>query len=459
MKVGSLLLFLLVPALCLQVNKSVSGSPLLDVGQTLKIELVVVTDKPTLIDRIEDPLPLSMDASGYPTGCSVFNGMLKCMSGMEIEGRIAIAYTLTAKAKDKRVALEPARVYYEENKIPSTEISNSIQTSYSIGPPELNFTTRRVLIDGLEQTEPYLALPESPISLTFGLKNSGAVPAENVTLSISINQWGLLNNEMVDGLQPDEEKPVRISFSAPKNEGSAEADVKVTWTDPILHRAREITLRIPLTVGRPRVKADRSLELKWVNIDDALVPLIVMQYSLKNTGKLPAKVVLEQEVPELDELKIEPSGTTMDRNTTITLKLEPGESAAVLVQGKATGRQNVEVPSSTVQYYDSRDYAYEAFTWNAETVTVSYSVWATLYSFIGPFGVAVKLLLLGLLIVLSVTTYHLYKSEQPNWYLPIIPLLLVLVLLYSYFVIEGLGWLFELLLLPFSFVVSKATGG
>jgi hypothetical protein len=437
-----------------EVNKSITGSPLLDIGQTLTVKTVISTDQALIIDRVEDPIPGSMDVSDYPSGCSVQMNLLRCDYGTEVEGKITITYTLIAKSKDKKIPLEQARVYYETDGIPSAAISNVIPTSYYIGPPELNLTSQRIIIDGIEQSPPYMALPESSISFSFAVKNSGAVNAENVTVAISINQWGILQQESEEPFQPSEERAASISFTAPKSEGSATVEVKLSWTDPILFQYKEIEFDIPIEVSRPKVKVTRLLELKWVNIEDELTPIIFLQYNLRNQGKLPAKVVLEQEVPDLENLEIDPQGITRGRNTTIQLQLDAGESAQITLQGEVIGKEQLTVPASVMDYYDSRDYQYETFAWDSETVQISYSIWATLYSLVGPFGVMGKVLILTLFIICAVTLYRLYKVQQENWYWIVLPLFIISLFIVSYFVIEGLTWLFEIIIAPIGWIIE-----
>lgn len=458
MRLTVFLLLLLLPGLAVSVNKSVEGPHLLNIGQELTVRVSVQTDGPLLIEKIEDPIPTVMEASGFPASCAIQGDRLVCSYGNEIEGKVTIPYTLTAKQKSRLVVFDSARVFYKEGDIPSTVSSPPVTSMYYIGPPELNFSSMRILVDNKQQEPPLMALPESPIETTISIKNNGAVAAENVTLSVSVAGWGITKTQRLTDILPEEDRPFKESFIAPKNEGSSQLVVVVKYLDPIDHVAREATTTVPISVARPHVNVERTTRLEWVSQAEGVIPTILIKFTMKNEGKLSATVELKQELPQLNNLQIEPTGQTVGRNTTISLELKPGESNTVSIRGTAEGMNVVVVPSASVSYFDSRGYKYESFSWGSEEIAVKKSIWALLYGVIAPFGIWSRLGAIIIFVFSSIVAWRFYQVDDDRWKWILVPALVGLLLVITFFKIEGLKWLFDVALSPIQLVINIIKG-
>ncbi|MFH0961650.1 MAG: hypothetical protein V1820_03135 [archaeon] len=374
----AVLLLVLSPGLSLlSVSKGVFGTnSTVDFGERVNVRVSVLSSAPVKLDRLEDPLPPEFSPINLPPSCSFSSGTVFCPFGYEANN-FTIEYSAVAVGAGQKVVFHPAKLYYySEDGLPESRASNEIDGVFYVGRALLNLTISIKEVDGVEVLQPYL-LPGSLFKVGVSVRNSGALPAEEVSLHLpSPAGWNLTSGRVssaIGTLRSGESQGVVAVFRAPAlgenfTEGALDLNYTATWKDSFGKVGRA---EFPLLVflSKADVSAKRTVELKWRRTEvGELQALLEVTIELKNRGTAESLISISQGVPGNVEKSAIVSALTLPGNE------EKKLSAVSLVSG-----DKVVVPAGFANYSDARGNKYPGHAFPAEEIKIETSIWAKVY--------------------------------------------------------------------------------
>jgi hypothetical protein len=427
------LLVLSISFAAVSVTKQVSGEKVVDFGEKLHVRISFVSDATIRLEKLEDPVPDEFSALNFPPACSFATGQLTCPFGYD-SANATLEYDLVAVGAGQKVVFLPARLSYRNTDgLAESKSSNEIDGVYYVGRALINASVSQVEVDGAQVLQVY-ALPNSKMKLGVSAKNSGALSAENVVLSLSIpSGWNLTSGKTVvpiGALASGDSRGLLAAMKAPDvaafSEGTIELNYTVSWKDG--GSARAISEPVTIFMVRPELEAKRTISTKWRRTSNgSLQSLVDVSIELRNKGSAEAAVSIVQPVP----LAVESSSIVP------SLKIS-GKGSETLKSLSLVSAQKVQIGAGLVNYTDSIGNIYPGFSFQAEEVPIERSVWAAIYLLASPWfptaQIIAAVVLIGGLILIPLFGKNKYLL------LAMAALILAAALLLASTVVIWFGW-------------------
>lgn len=354
------------------VRKTVEGPTLLDFGERLKVTVTIDTGTESVrLGGLTDPIPDGFTADITGSSCSQSASYdVTCNFGSAVvNGTYVMSYSLVAVKPVEEVHIKKAILQYSQldSSLSLQKSSNQIGDFYTVGPPMVNLT-RVVSVDGTAVGR-LDVLPNSKIKVEFRLHNTGAMDAENVSLStIAPDGWSVSKASTGGAfiLASGDSKLISVELSGPPMDKFSSGMTSgisaiVRWSGGN-RTYSPVETRIPLKQIRPDITASRLAGVKWKLAGKTLEPSFFSSIELRNVGTAKATVMVVQDAPAgTSGVKFDPTGSWS------SLELEAGHTKKLLMSGPVGKDVSMlAVPAAAISYTDAKGNAYQNVQLNAQ---------------------------------------------------------------------------------------------
>jgi len=354
-----MLLLLLSAAFSLEVSKTVTGEKIIDVNESLGVEIGISSTEPVVIEKIVDPIPAEFVAVDYPEACKQTEKDLVCSFGQVFQGEMKIEYKLRAISTGYGIIGSP-QVFYEGG-VATTDYFRE----YYVGKPkiELNVKGKTTFLRG------------EKIVREIELKNAGVKAIENVTLEITA---GNTTKRYVVSLNPQEIKRMEVELGVAGESGALSVETCVKWN------GKEERYGEVIVFVSPGIRAVRSVRVEWRLREGELVPVVVDTLLVENNGTARGNYTL---------------------STGETFALEPGKRKKMVKEYERTA------PAIKISVRDERGELYTTLSFPEQTPEIKKGFLVLLYEHVAsqiPFWVLAAIALISLYLAFKFKN-HLLK--------------------------------------------------
>ncbi len=324
------LLLLFSLGFSISLTKTVSGPELIDINDTLQVNITISSGDAVQIEKLVDPVPEHFVAEGYPNACRQSEKELVCNFGQAIQGKMEVKYRLRAIATGYGIIGSP-QLYYDGG-IATIDFFRQ----YYIGKPKIELA-----VDGKTTF-----LPGESVSRDIVIQNTGVRALHNATLHIRSERS---NQTFSISLNPQEVKKIHVDLGTAEKSGVLHVNIEISW------EGGSKQVEESLLFVSPDIRVSRTVRGTWKLIEGKLQPKVVETIRITNNGTAPGNYTLS-------------SGENF--------LLEPGEEKKIVKEYEKV------VPAVKISLKDERGVLYTTVSFKEEQPEIRKGFFVLLYQYV-----------------------------------------------------------------------------